>query len=535
MKNRNGYRKVQGGYAWMADAGRKAGGWITFFCTVVCLAFFFGCTLPVFAEEPLRVEFFYQEVCASCDGTEEFFSVYREAFSAREREELNVDIACYNVFLESNEEYYRKRAEEENIPEGTALPVLVAGDRWVSGYEDIENSLRSMLLDSQQDPAEDQNRENEQAGQEAGSAEEQAGEIIENMGVEAPAAVALFTTNSCEECEAVKEWIDRQDWFQDCQVMEWNIIDDNCLELLKSLFRVSGTEENRQKVPAVFAGNEVYTGKQEILSLTEDDVSVWNNEELRNLLKDAAVSGEHTEREDAFDVTNLLTLAGAGLLAGFNPCSISMLLMLLSLLLSASASVWKNGCIYLIGKYAAYSAIGAVIFLTASQISQGTMDRISRTLDVILAVLFVLAAVFYLSDAVRIFRRDYSRIRTQLPVGLRKANHRLIKKISGMSGAMQPLLILGLGAAIALGEFFCTGQIYMASITYLLKDGQAAVWLPFIVYVTAMSVPALIMILLIQRTRNTERISDFMFRHLGAIKVCNAVLFFCFAVYFLAA
>ena len=98
---------------------------------------------------------------------------------------------------------------------------------------------------------------------------------------------------------------------------------------------------------------------------------------------------------------------------------------------------------------------------------------------------------------------------------------------------MKPLMILALGVVISFGEFFCTGQIYMASITYMLKDQVKAAIFPFLVYTTAMSLPAVVMILLIQRTRNTEAVSDVMFGHLGAIKIVNAVLFALFAVYFL--
>lgn len=73
----------------------------------------------------------------------------------------------------------------------------------------------------------------------------------------------------------------------------------------------------------------------------------------------------------------------------------------------------------------------------------------------------------------------------------------------------------------------------MASITYLLKEQVGGVWLYFLVYVTAMSFPALVMLMIIQRTRNTEHISEFMLRHLGAVKIFNGLLFLAFAVYFL--
>lgn len=516
----------------MGKSEKKAEKRRIIFLIAVFFAAVLGFRLRVSAVQPLRVEFFYQEVCASCDGTEEFFEIYDQMFTEEERAGMEVEIATYNVFMESNEEYYRKRAEEQGIPKGEQLPVLIVGERWVSGYEAMKSTLRELLLEHdseevRQDEEEQRKTEQEQTAAQA----EQTADALK-QGTET--VLVLFTTNSCEDCEKVKEWISSQAWMQNYTVVEWNIIEDGCTEFLKQMFRVCGTEESRQKVPAVFAGDFVWTRTQEILSVTEEQIRSADNGELQELLASVKEDAGSGTSENTSDFYHLLTLAGAGLLAGFNPCSISMLLMLLSLLLGARVSVWKNGLIYLGGKYLAYFSIGMAIFVTASQISQKTLDRAGRILDVILAVLFLAAAMFYFTDAVKIFRQDYGHIRTQLPVGLRKANHRLIRNISRMSGVMQPLLILGLGGAIALGEFFCTGQIYMASITYLLKDGEATVWLPFLVYVTAMSLPAFAMVLLIQKTRNTERISDFMFRHLGAIKVCNAVLFLCFAVYFLA-
>ena len=347
----------------------------------------------------------------------------------------------------------------------------------------------------------------------------------------------VFTTNSCDACSEVKEWLSQND--EDIQVLEYNIIEDNCLDLLKVLFRTFDVEEKLQEVPAVFVGNECRTDSGTILSFGEEKLmeeadAQKENQQLLQMIQSAKKAAEdQSGLEENSKNANLLTLAGAGLLAGLNPCSISMLLMLLSLIISEKRSVWKSGVLYLTGKYVTYFAIGLVIYTTASQISQHMLDCVGRVVDVVLAVLFGIAGVLYLTDAIRVFRQDYGKIRTQLPVGMRRMNHKMIKYFAGKSGMLWPVLILVLGAAISLGEFFCTGQIYMAAITYLLKDQASGVWLAFLVYVTAMSVPALCMIILIQRTRNTEHVSDFMLRHLGAIKLFNAALFFGFLLYFL--
>lgn len=532
---------------------KRTGRWIWFWAMllVVSALFFFAWTTA--EEDPLRVEFFYQEVCATCDGTEEFYEIYNQILTDREKAELNVEIVAYNVFLESNEDHYRQVAEEKGIPDGTSFPVLVTGDEWVSGYDALESSLKAMLQGNSrrdesrggkgtENPAQEEGEpadgeESEPETEVGGTAQAAvcAREAAGRIGEEDSAALILFTTNFCEECESVKEWIGEQAWLEDTLILEYNIIEDNSLDFLKKMFRTCQVEDSCQKVPAVFAGNIVLTGDREIQSLTAQRMDALDNQELLEILNAVQIDCETEEisREDAVSVANILTLAGAGLLAGFNPCSISMLLMLLSLIVSAKASVLRSGLMFLAGKYVAYFAIGMAIYLTASQVFQGTLDHVGWIINRVLAVLFIGAAIFYTVDGVKIFRKDYGHIRTQLPAGLRKANHKLIRKISGMSGVMQPLLILGLGIAIALGEFFCSGQIYMASITYMLKDGEAIVWLPFVVYVTAMSLPAVCMIFLIQKTRNTDRISEFMFRHLGMIKILDAVLFFCFAVYFL--
>ena len=115
-------------------------------------------------------------------------------------------------------------------------------------------------------------------------------------------------------------------------------------------------------------------------------------------------------------------------------------------------------------------------------------------------------------------------------------NHQMLKKASHMEGAFLGILILGLGIAVSLGEFFCTGQIYMASILYLLRNAREQ-WLSLLgtlmVYVTAMSIPAVVILAVIARTKGTGRVSDFMLKHMGAIKLLNCLLFLFYAAYFL--
>lgn len=534
-------------------SAEKGKGWFAFsiFCLMWCLVSLLLFPHRVQGEEKsnaVNVEFFYENVCATCEGDADFYTIYKESITAKDRESLDTEVRTYNVFLDSCEEYYDAVKAEVGIPEGTDLPVLVIGNEWISGYDRMGEFLQEQLLGQ----ASNQGKQDSDALQEMLPGEKESAitdgsekredtekkieEIIEQIQENESRVFLLFTTNSCEDCEQVEGWIRANEDSLDGVILAYNIIEDNCLELLKGMFREYEVEESEQVVPAIFVGDMALTSQARICSMdTEKVLSQSGNDYNRQLVQRMKNVQEQVKQEEGHEKNsvNLLTLAGAGLLAGLNPCSISMLLMLLSLILSEKASVWKNGLLYLLGKYGAYFAIGLGIYFTASQIPEQTLGKIAGVIDMILVILFVIAGILYLTDAVRVYHQDYGHIRTQLPVRLRRMNHRMIRRMSGKTGTFQPLLILGLGIAISLGEFFCTGQIYMATITYLLKDHISGVWMAFLVYVTAMSLPAFCMILLIQRTRNTEHVSDFMLRHMGVIKILNAVLFFGFAIYFL--
>lgn len=523
-----------------------------------------GIPLQSQGKEPLSVEFYYENVCASCDGDADFFQLYEECLSQEEKNALQGKITTYNVFLDSCRERYEEQALAFDIPEGTSLPVLLIDGQWVSGLSQMEPLLHQAAdqagngsdaggtspgaegnskaaSDSGEIGSEENNVRSEISEAEKTDNEQkrlkEALSLLQNLesilSERRGSTLLLFTTEACEDCEAVKNWLNSQPEIAKSEILEYNIIKDPCLDFLKAMFRDYGLPEQEQKVPALFFGTQAKTGALAITALTPEELAAESDpDSLLSAVRRARTELEQTESTGSRN-QSLLTLAGAGLLAGLNPCSVSMLLMLLSIMVAEKASVWKNGLLYLGGKYAAYLTIGLAIYFSAAGLEGYLLASAGRILNGILILLFLGAGVLYAIDAVRIFRQDYGKIRTQLPTGMRRWNHNLIRKAGGYTGILKPLLILGLGMAISVGEFFCTGQIYMASITYLLRDGVTLVWLYFLVYVTAMSLPAFLMLAIIQKTRNTEHISEFMLRHLGAVKIFNALLFFGYALYFL--
>lgn len=528
---------------------------ILFFCILTSFFIIHYFTYRVWGSEKLQAAFYYVNTCASCEGDKEFYQIFQECISSEIKESMKLEPASYNVFLDSCREKYQEEVKRLEIPEGTELPVMVLGEQWYSGYDQIREGLKiavsegasqkiisneitstseeiksdeimSEKIKSGANSTEHINGAEQKIPETSNKSDKKEVSLMKSIQDMPDPAVLLFTTNTCESCHKVKKWLEEE--IQDTYVLEYNIIEDDCLELLKAMFRVFGVEEKNQQVPAVFFGDQWRTGDEEITKLTKEQL-LYDSENKELLKKVKLAENEEGENGNRISIP---MIAGAGLLAGLNPCSISMLLMLLTLILSEKRSIWKSGLLYLSGKYAAYFAIGMGIYLSASLVSEQVLDLAGQVIYRVAAVLFLAAGVLYGVDAIRVYHQNYGKVKTQLPVGMRRMNHRMIRKFAEKQGALWPLLIIILGMAVSVGEFFCTGQIYMATITYMMKDRISHVWILFLIYVTAMSLPACIMVLLIQRTRNTEAVSDFMLRHLGMIKILSAVLFLGFAFYF---
>lgn len=496
----------------------------------LCLtAILFG-TVSVQAEE-LEVSIFYDNACAACKEDEELEELYRNSVpqELREKSELRI----YNIFEESNRRTFEEVCGETGVSsQGMTLPAMNVGNSWLYGTDEIAEKA-AMLIES--GGVSDENRSDgvEIAPAEA---EETSGEALPAGLSEAlntgKAPLVLFTTYSCEACAAVKTYLDEIVDQRDLPILEYNIAEGTNVQMIRSWFGAYGVESSSQQVPIIFYGDKYLSGEEEICSGMEallDDV-----DNAASLMQSRLDDYNVTELSD--EIPNLAVLFGSGLLAGFNPCSISMLLMLFSVILTAQASVRKNGLLYLGGKYVTYLGIGLGIYFAASVVTQSLLDRVMGMVKIVLVVLFLAVAVLNFVDFYNVRKGNLGKIRMQLPAGLRRWNHRLIRRVQGLSGGLLSLVVLGLGVVISIGEFFCTGQIYMASILYMLRQGSAPalyILTAFLIYVTAMCIPAVVFLFVIAKTRSINRISEFMLRRMDLVKMLNGILFSGFAFYFL--
>lgn len=512
---------------------RKNCVWIEMVVTVlICIATVLLGAAPVRgAEEETEVSIFYENACAACREDVELEELYRNSvpLELRERSELRL----YNIFEESNRKTFEEICAQSGVsPQGMQLPALNVGNSWLYGTDEIGEKA-ALLIENGGMTGDDRS---EQENASSVPEEEADYEVIPSGLSEAlrsgKSPLVLFTTYSCEACAAVKACIDDFAEGRELSVLEYNIAEGTNVQMIRAWFRAYGVDSSSQQVPIVFFGDKWLSGEEEISSGLEALLDSTDNasDKMQGQLED--YSSPHLSDE----LPNFAVLFGSGLLAGFNPCSVSMLLMLFSVILTGQASVRKNGLLYLGGKYLTYLGLGLGIYFAASVVTQSVLDRVMGIVKIVLAVLFLAAAALNFTDLYNVRRGNFGKIRMQLPSGLRRWNHSLIRRAQGLSGGLLSLVVFGLGVVISIGEFFCTGQIYMASILYMLRQGSAPVFYisaAFLIYVTAMCIPAVIFLIIIAKTRSINRISEFMLRRMDLVKLLNGLLFSAFALYFL--
>ena len=266
--------------------------------------------------------------------------------------------------------------------------------------------------------------------------------------------------------------------------------------------------------------------------LQGDHVIIQN---LEMLIRSGALQN-FKEREATPDISlSMPIIFGAGLLGGVNPCSVSMILLLLSLLAAKPNRIVMAGGVYIISRFITYLLLGLVLHRSLQALSSDAFRFAAGAAKWVAVGLAVGLCILNILDYFNARYEKYGKIRVQLPAKLRAFNNELIKKTVNTGTRFLIPLIFLLGVVISAGEFLCTGQIYLATILYILQSGDISAVPAFLTYVTAMIIPMIILLFICVRGRRILEVSEFARRNLPLIKLANAALFLAFAIYMIGA
>lgn len=441
------------------------------------------------AEEKPLVIYFFENYCDSCHPEETFMESFDD-LTGRSISEYRY--RYYNVRIASNRELYEQALAEYDVPEDEQyLPMAIVDGVVYSGSSRIENAM----------PA----------------------DFIENESTDS--VMYYLYSPSCEGCAAAKDTLDSlpetltvkrgmYEFESRIELISINIYEN--LDVAKALFERYDVPEDKQTTPIIFLRDTYLNGADRI------------NRMLYYMLENAQAVGTpliETGDAPAADVSGL-TWAGtftAGLVAGFNPCALSMLLFFLTLLLPLKKNTGLYASIYLASKFAMYLLIGTVL-LTAFSAWNPTWLPLAAKL--LLTVIGAVLVVMNLMDAWSAHREKYGQIKNQLPRGIRHFLHERIKRVLEHPGrALVPSIIL-LGLIVASSEFLCSGQLYLATLTAGLELGIEYLrqFMLLVVFCLAFLLPSVALTVLVIKGRDMFGLSDAMLRRMPVIKLATAIV-----------
>ncbi len=436
-----------------------------------------------------------------------------------------------NILLESSKSTYEQLMKKLEIPvKDRTTPMVVVGKQYLTGKENLEENTKNLLLE-------------ELGVESAGDKEwkfqaeaEQKSETGQLPGVslkDSDSYLLYFSTTACESCESAGKLIDGlpknltllmdgKEIDSRLVVEERNITKDGNLSLYQQVLKEWNIPEKDRVVPLIVFQGGYLSGKEAILAGLEKALA---GGKALDFTRKVTTTNEQAEGLTLKDIPKIL---GAGLAGGLNPCSFSMLLLLLSLIAARSENTLKLGIIYLSSKFTAYFIIAIGFYAVFSLLESSVFASVQEVIRLLLIGAAILFAVLNFHDFLKARNSQYGKMLLKLPKKLQAADRNLMQ--SFLQDNKKPLWIsvFLLGFLISAGEFLCTGQVYLATLltmNYVDAGKSVFSYVMILVYILMMMLPSLIIVLLVNKGKRLHAVSDYIVNHTGLIKLINVLLF----------
>lgn len=351
---------------------------------------------------------------------------------------------------------------------------------------------------------------------------------------------------ACGSCEEAQKALD--DISPDIDIEKINILDD--IDRVNQLFDEYQVPEEDRIAPIVFSGASYFSGSKEIrknIGLIEQSAQ----KAADKVTSEAAFSKETStegvspggateassgepykagiKRNDHQSSASSVKSGAAGFLSSFsigavnglNPCALSMLLLLLSVLLQAGQNAAGYAFLFLGVKFIVYLLIGTVFLQVFQRWDPTWLPFVTKWILTVFSIAMIFLNIY---DAVSIKKGEYGKVKDQLPKSVRKF---LRLQISGVT----PKRFMGvsvslLAVIVALSEFLCSGQIYLATLLTTIERGMNIRNFGYLaVYCFAFLLPSLVVCILVMAGKNRAAISDWFLDRMFLVKVLNSIVF----------
>ena len=350
--------------------------------------------------------------------------------------------------------------------------------------------------------------------------------------------MAYFSKAGCPVCALVNAYLDAvQRLYPQLIITEFPIEEKESKALSEWLGqRSSVPEEKRLSTPMVFVGEDYLVGRDEVtLENLQAVLDKYVSGGAEATWKDFDPEQSEMSIVERFRSFSMLTIAGAGLVDGLNPCAFATIVFFISYLAflgRKGREILTVGAAFALGVFLTYLLVGVGLLKALEGLL--FLTTVGRWVHGLTALLCLTLAVFSFLDYRKARRGELQTMTLRIPLRLRKRINRIIRE-GARARAFVPVAF-ATGFVVSIVELACTGQVYLPTIIFVMgmpeRQGKAFFYL--LLYNLAFILPLVVVFGLAYFGATSDQLGIFINRRTATIKLGTALLFLVLAGWLLA-
>ena len=291
-------------------------------------------------------------------------------------------------------------------------------------------------------------------------------------------------------------------------------------------------EGERLSTPMLFVGDDVLIGTEANLNNLLTTVAKYAGTGAERTWDDFDVEAGEKGIVDRFLSFGVLTVVGAGLIDGLNPCAFATLVFFISYMAFTGRrgrDILFVGISFTLGVFLTYLLVGVGLLKVVQSLSFFT--ALGRWVYLLTALLCFVLAILTFRDFSKARKGEATDMALKLPLDLRRRINKVIRESSQVRAFVAMAFVTGF--IVSLLELACTGQVYLPTIVYVMSqpDLAAQAFLYLLLYCLMFVLPLVVVFALSYFGTSSDQLGQFINRHTSTIKFITGLLFVALALW----
>ena len=413
--------------------------------------------------------------------------------------------------------------------EDNDLPIVIIGDKILGGEAEIRKELEGLVRDYSEKggtawPSLRVERMEEEGWIPHAPTEEdrKSEEII---------YAAFLYMPGCLHCEEMKTYLEK--WaarIPELRIRIFSLTKEENKKLDEALSQIYQVPESKRLVDHKLYMGEDYLWSEDLhLESFQKLIAKYQGKGApppwEKVTKEALEKGEKSIVE-RFRRWSLSAVLVAGFIDGINPCAFATIIFLVSYLTFAGKKgreILLYGIIFTSGVFVAYLLVGMGLMTFLHQLS--SFPSISKGVYRFIAFFALILGIVSLYDYILFRRGQVAKWKLQLPMGLKKKIHEIIREQARFKAGL--LATFGAGFIIAVCTVICTGQVYLPTIGFVMgiPELRKNAIFNLVLYNIMYIVPLVGIFVLTFFGVTSEKLAFMTKKYTGTVKLLTAILF----------